>query len=92
MPMQVGGWVAATGNGATNAAPRRPVYATRVAAGITDLKLNGGGARFLTPNGDDDHDTVHLTWTNQRAFDSLALRVFRTDGTLVGSVALAAHR
>ena len=86
--MQVGGWVAASGNGETNAGPRRPVYATRVAAGITDLTLNGGGARFLTPNGDDDHDTIRLTWTNSRTFDSLVLRVYRTDGTLVGSVGL----
>ncbi|MEO8272532.1 MAG: glycosyl hydrolase family 18 protein [Chloroflexota bacterium] len=86
--MQVGGWVAASGNGATNAAPRRPVYATRVSAGITDLRLNGGGARYLTPNGDGDHDTLRVTWTNQRTFDSLALRVYRLDGTFVGSVAL----
>ena len=87
-PMQVGGWVAASGNGATNAGTRRPVYATRVSAGITNLQLNGGGARFLTPNGDGDHDTLHLTWTNGRTFDSLSLRVYRLDGTLVGSVAL----
>ena len=86
--MQVGGWVAASGNGATNAGPRRPVYATRVSAGITNLQLNSGGARFLTPNADGDHDTLHLAWTNQRTFDSLALRVYRLDGSLVGSVAL----
>jgi hypothetical protein len=84
--MQVGGWVAAYGNGATNAAPRRPVYATRVDAGLTDLRLNGGGARVLTPNGDGSHDVLHLTWTNQRTFDSLALRIFRGDGTLAGTV------
>ncbi|HEY3190770.1 MAG TPA: SH3 domain-containing protein, partial [Solirubrobacteraceae bacterium] len=83
--MQVGGWVAAFGNGVTNAAPRSPVYATRVDAGIVGLRLNGGGARVLTPNGDGANDVLHLTWTNRRAFDSLALRVFRTDGTLVGS-------
>lgn len=86
--MQIGGWVAASGNGATNAGPRRPVYATRVSAGITDLTLNNGGKRFLTPNGDGDRDTLRLTWTNRRAFDSLALRVFRLDGSLVGAVAL----
>lgn len=86
--IQVGGWVAASGNGATNAAPRRPVYATRLTAGIVNLLLNSGGARFLTPNGDGDHDVVHLSWTNARAFDSLALRVYRTDGTFVGDVAL----
>ena len=83
---QVGGWIAASGNGVRNAAPRRPVYATRVDAGITGLRLNGGGARVLTPNGDGDHDTLRLTWTNHVAFDSLALRVFRLDGSLVGSV------
>ncbi len=87
-PIQVGGWVAAFGNGATNAGPRRPVYATRVDAGITGLKLNGGGERVLTPNGDGVQDELHLSWTNQRTFDSLALRVFRGDGTLAGTVAL----
>ncbi len=87
-PMQIGGWVAASGNGATNAGPRRPVYATRVSAVITNFQLNGGGARFLTPNGDGDHDSLHLTWTNGRVFDSLSLRVYRLDGSLVGSVAL----
>ena len=87
--MQVGGWIAAFGNGRINAGPRRPVYATRVAAGITDMQLNGGGVRAVTPNGDGDHDTLHLTWTNHRTFDRLALRVFRIDGTLVGAVGLS---
>lgn len=86
--MQIGGWVAVSGNGVTNAVARRPVYATRVAAGITDMALNGGAARFVTPNGDGDDDTLRLTWTNQRTFDSLALRVYRLDGTFVGDVAL----
>ena len=31
-PIQVGGWVAAFGNGVTHVVPRRPVYATRVDA------------------------------------------------------------
>jgi spore germination protein YaaH len=87
-PMQVGGWIAAAGNGSTYAGPRRAVYATRVDAGIVDMTLNGGGLRVLTPNGDGSYDKLHLTWTNRRAFDSLALRVFRTDGTLVGNVTL----
>ena len=87
-PMQVGGWIAASGNGATNAAPRRAVYVTRVGAGITGMVINGGGPRYVTPNGDGNHDTLHLSWTNHRAFDSLALRVFRIDGTFVGDVAL----
>lgn len=86
--MQVGGWVAAFGNGATNAGPRRPVYATKVDAGIIGFTLNGGGERVLSPNGDGTQDTLHLSWTNQRTFDSLALRVFRSDGTVAGSVSL----
>src|SRR6185503_7064004 len=87
-PIQVGGWIAASGNGSTNAGPRRPVFATRVDAGITDMLLNGGGVRVLTPNGDGDADELRLNWTNHRAFDSLSLRVYRDDGTVAGSVAL----
>ncbi len=87
-PMQVGGWIAASGNGFTNAGPRRPVYATRVDAGITGLQLNGGGDRVVTPNGDGVQDKLHLSWTNQRTFDSLALRVYHLDGTLAGTVGL----
>ncbi|HUQ42953.1 MAG TPA: glycosyl hydrolase family 18 protein [Candidatus Limnocylindria bacterium] len=86
--MQVGGWVAAHGNGVENAAPRRPVYATRISAGITGLKLNNGGERALTPNGDGKQDVLHLAWTNHGSFESLALRVHRADGTLVGAVGL----
>ncbi len=85
---QVGGWIAAYGNGVENAAPRRPVFATRVDAGITGLRLNGGGVRVLTPNGDGDHDELHLGWTNHVDFDSLVLRVFRLNGSFVGSVNL----
>lgn len=85
---QVGGWIAAYGNGVENAAPRRPVFATRVDAGITGLRLNGGGARLLTPNGDGNHDALHLAWTNHVDFDSLVLRVFRVNGSFVGSVNL----
>lgn len=86
--MQVGGWIAAFGNGATNAGPRRPVYATKTDAGITAFRPNDGGPRFLSPNGDGIQDELRLSWTNHRNFDSLALRVFRLDGTVAGTVAL----
>jgi len=82
-PMQVGGWVAAFGNGATNVDPRRPVYATLVNAGITGMQLANGGQRVITPNG-----TLRVAWTNHVDFDSLDLRVFRLDGTMLGSVGL----
>jgi spore germination protein YaaH len=87
--MQIGGWVAASGNGETNAGPRRPVYATRVDAGITGLRLAGGGERFLSPNGDGVQDELHISWTNELAFDSMSLRIHRSDGTVLGSMALA---
>jgi len=86
--IQVGGWIAAEGNGATNAGPRRPVYATLVDAGLTGLLLADGGDRVLPPNGDGSQDTLRIGWTNQVAFDSLALRIYRTDGTFVGARAL----
>ena len=57
-PIQVGGWIAASGNGATNAGPRRPVYVTRINAGITGLRINNGGQRVLTPTG--AYGTMHL--------------------------------
>jgi hypothetical protein len=82
---QVGGWVAVQGNGVTNVAPRSPVYATRIEPGISGLRLHAGGSRLLTPNGDGVADRLRLTWTNHRYFDSLALRVYRTDGRFVGS-------
>jgi len=91
-PMQLGGWVAAFGNGVTNAAPRGPVYATRVDAGITALQLNGGGARVLTPNGDSSNDELLLAWTNRIAFDSIRLRVFRADGRFVGEDRLSTSK
>jgi hypothetical protein len=84
----VGGWVAAFGNGVTNVTARRPVYATRVDAGLTGLALNAGGERVLTPNGDGRQDRLHLTWTNRGAFKSLWLRVYRASGTFAGRVAL----
>ena len=74
---------AVQGNGVTNVAPRSPVYSTRVDAGISGLRLNGGGRRVFTPNGDGVDDRLRLTWTNHRRFDSLALRVYRSDGRLV---------
>jgi hypothetical protein len=86
-PVQVGAWIAASGNGVRNAGPRRPVYATQVNAGITGVRLNSGGQRVLIPS-DPARDSVHLTWTNEIAFDSLSLRVLRLDRTIVGSVDL----
>jgi spore germination protein YaaH len=91
-PIQAGGWVAAYGNGATHLVPRRPIYATRVNAGMTGLRLADGGARVLTPNGDGRQDTLPLSWTNRRSFAGITLRVHRLNGALVGTVTLPADK
>ncbi|NJD26926.1 MAG: hypothetical protein FIA92_01355 [Chloroflexi bacterium] len=85
-PIQVGGWVAASGEGETYLAARPPVYTTTVDAGLHGLALNGGGQRLLSPNGDGTNDTIRLGWTNNLAFDSLSLRILRSDGTVLGSM------
>ena len=91
-PMQVGGWVAAFGNGVTNAVPRSPLYTTKVDAGIVALQINGGGLRLLSPNGDGADDRLLLSWTNRLSFDGLRLRVFRADGRLVGEDRLSVSK
>jgi spore germination protein YaaH len=91
-PVQVGGWVAAYGNGLTHVVPRRPIYATRVDAGMTGLRLADGGARVVSPNGDGRGDTLPMWWTNRRAFAGIKLRVFRLNGPLVGTMALPADK
>jgi spore germination protein YaaH len=90
--IQAGGWVAASGNGGTNVVPRRPVFATRIEAGMTGLRLANGGARVLTPNGDGKQDTLPIAWTNRRSFDNVVLRVFRANGTLAGTDVLGAGK
>jgi len=74
------------------AADRAP-NTTTVDAGIRGLGFNGLGAaslgasgasvRFVSPNGDGDHDTVRLDWETTVALSTLKLRVYRADGTLV---------
>jgi hypothetical protein len=91
-PMQLGGWVAARGQGATNLVPRTAAHATTVAAGITDLRLADGGQRILNPGSPGPAGRLRLDWVNTRAFDRLSLRVHRLDGTLVGALALADTR
>ncbi|HXG25345.1 MAG TPA: glycosyl hydrolase family 18 protein, partial [Candidatus Binatia bacterium] len=85
---QVGGWIAAFGNGFENAAPRRPIYLTRVDAGITGITLANGGLRVLTPGG--SLDSLRVAWTAHTSFDSLVVRVHRADGSVVGTVPLTA--
>jgi spore germination protein YaaH len=85
------GWVAAFGNGFLHVEPRVPASTTRVVAAISGLTIGGGTAHLLTPNGDGIQDRLRLSWTNERRFDDLSLRIYQADGTFVGAVALGAR-
>jgi flagellar hook assembly protein FlgD len=75
--------------------------ATVLGAGIRAVAFGDGGAtsigtstaaaaaRSFSPNGDGSRDTLAIRWNNRRAFDTLALRVYRPDGKLVGTQSLA---
>ena len=88
-------WVASSGG---RLGPAKAPNATRVAAALGDLGFDGAGAasvgtsasalahRAFSPNGDGWRDTIEINWTADRDFDALRLGVFRSDGTLVGSV------
>jgi spore germination protein YaaH len=73
---------------------------TLVEAGVDGLTFGDVGAsslgsstvalsaRAFSPNGDASKDRLRLRWTNRLALDSIALRAFRLDGSLIGSRAL----
>jgi chitinase len=95
-------WAAIAGAGAANGVAVQAPNATLLGAGIRSVAFGEGsagsigtsaaaaGARSFSPNGDGSRDALAIRWNNRRAFDELALRVFRPDGTLVGTRALAA--
>jgi spore germination protein YaaH/flagellar hook assembly protein FlgD len=72
----------------------RAPNSTTVDAVLRNLSVGDDGAavddRTFSPNGDGRRETIRLRWTNDVALDSLSLRVYRADGTLVGSKALDA--
>jgi spore germination protein YaaH/flagellar hook assembly protein FlgD len=94
-PMAAHAWIATSGG---RVAPAKAPNATRISATLGDLGFGnagrasvGSGAaavahRAFSPNGDGSGDSLAIDWTNDRAFTSLSLRVFRADGTLVGNV------
>jgi spore germination protein YaaH len=84
---QLGGWVAATDGSSSYVVPRSAPHATRVAAGLRGYAVAAGGDRVLSPGGT-ENGTIRLSWTNATALDSLTLRVFSSDGSLVGSRSL----
>ncbi|TMD32930.1 MAG: hypothetical protein E6I94_00600, partial [Chloroflexi bacterium] len=95
-----GVWMAVRSSTTTYVAAATAPNATFIDAGIDGLTFGDGGdaslgsstvalaARAFSPNGDGSKDRLRLRWTNHLAFDSMALRAFRLDGTLAGTRAL----
>jgi spore germination protein YaaH len=86
-PIDVGLWIAA-GPAATPwlTAAHAP-NSTLIDPVIRDFSV-GDTSRAFSPNGDGARDTLRISWSNAIALDTLNLDVYRTDGTLVGSIAL----
>jgi flagellar hook assembly protein FlgD len=97
-PMAAAAWIPTSGG---RVSPAKAPNATRINAVLGDLGFGNAGAasvgsgasaaahRAFSPNGDGSGDTLALDWTNDRAFDSLSLRIFKADGSLVGHVPLS---
>lgn len=102
-PVRTGVWVAASGGSTTHLAARPAPHVTAVDAGIQGLAVGTlstaavaspgfslvAPGRTFSPNADGSGDRVRIRWTNKVALSSLALNVYRPDGSLVGSRALA---
>jgi spore germination protein YaaH/flagellar hook assembly protein FlgD len=96
-----GRWVAAKSASTAYLAAAPPPTATAVRATLGALGFGGAGgssigpaagavaARSFSPNGDGSRDALALAWTNASAVDSVGLKVFRADGSVVGTVPLA---
>jgi spore germination protein YaaH/flagellar hook assembly protein FlgD len=103
-PVSAGVWVAASSASTTYVSAVKPPNTTRVDSFVGELGFGGAraasigsasgamAARSFSPNGDRSKDTLAIDWTNQGALDSLGLRVYRSDGTLVGTVPLSGQR
>src|SRR5207245_1158842 len=99
-----GVWMAVRSSTTTYVAAATAPNATFIDAGIDGLTFGDGGdaslgsstvalaARAFSPNGDGSKDRLRLRWTNHLAFDSMALRAFRLDGTLAGTRAAPGSR
>ena len=88
-PVETGVWVAASSSTTTYIAPRLPINATGVAATLAGYDAGSGGPRLVTPNGDGITDTIRVSWSTNAAIDSIAVNVWRADGTLVGTQAIS---
>ncbi len=99
-----GVWIAARSSSDTNVKPYRAPNSTIVDAGIRGLAFGPGPAsgvgsapsaiaiRAFSPNRDGWEDSLRLRWTNTVKLDDLTLKVYRTDGRLVGLAERAGRR
>ena len=91
-----GVWLAVRSSTTTHVSAYRAPNSTIVDAGLKGMDFGTGASavgtdpaavsrRQLSPNGDGIEDGLRLRWTNSSAFDTMLLKVYRLDGTLVGS-------
>src|SRR4051794_1424299 len=95
-----GVWVAVRTPTTNNVVAFRAPNSARVDAGIVGLDFGAGSGigassiavanRTFSPDGDGSGDVIRLRWTNTVTMSSLALKVWTTSGSLVGSVAVPA--
>ena len=95
-----GVWIATSTSSTTLVKPWRAPNATIIDAGIRGFDFGSPKAssvgtasaqvavRTFSPNGDGSEDSVRLRWTNTVAMRNLVLKVYRTNGSLVGSVSV----
>jgi len=94
--VEKGVWVPASSSSQVRITPDRAPNSTTVDAGLAgmgfgvDSALTGTSAaalaaRAFSPDADSSEDSLRLRWTNRVTLDSLTLRVYRIDGSLVGS-------
>ena len=96
-PLDSAAWIPTSGG---RMSPAKAPNATRIAAALGHLGFGNAGAasvgsaaaaaahRAFSPNGDGSGDVLPMDWINDRAFDSVSLRIFRADGTLAGNIPL----
>ena len=96
-PVRSGNWVAGRSGSVALLVGRTPPNTTIVDAGIAGLSFGAGGpaslgpsaaagaARAFSPNGDGSEDGLAIRWTNGLALDSMTLRVFRANASIVGT-------
>ncbi len=98
---EAGVWIASAVGSTTYLVPIEAPNATRVAALITGFSFSGAGAaslgpagaplRSFSPNGDGHGDTLRIDWTDAAPLGAMTLNVFRTDGSLAGTVTIGSR-